>query len=122
MPVNEDKLEERAKGLGKAIGQTEAARAMDRARETLEDNEEAWELFQDVQELQQELLEKSEQGEEIDEDKRDELQDMMKDLESKKEYQQFVSAQMNFDKLMKKVNEHIQQGIEKGEDSKIIEI
>jgi cell fate (sporulation/competence/biofilm development) regulator YlbF (YheA/YmcA/DUF963 family) len=122
MEINEKKLKEKAEGLGKAIGQTEAARAMDRAREALQDDEEAWELFQDVQQLQEKLLEKSQQGEEVSEEKRDELQDMMKDLESNSEYQQFVSAQMNFDKLMKTVNEHIQKGIEEGEDSKIIEL
>lgn len=122
MEVNQQKLEENARSLGKAIGQTDAAKAMDRAREALQDNDDAWELFQDVQRLQESLLKKVQQGQDVDEDRREELQDMMKELEKNSEYQQFVSAQMNFDKLMKKINEEIQEGIEEGQDSNIIEI
>lgn len=122
MEVNEEKLQEAAKKLGRYIGQTDAAGAVERARDGLQEDDEAWELFQDVQQLQQSLLRKQQQGQSISEEERQDLQEKMKELESNRDYQQFVSAQMNFDKMMEKVNEFIQEGIEEGQDSKIIEV
>lgn len=122
MEVNEKKLKETANQLGRAIGQTDAARALERAREAMRDEEETWELFQEVQQLQQSLLQKMQQGRDVSEERRDDLQEKMQELEGKRDYQQFVSAQMNFDKLMETVNDQIQEGIQEGEDSNIIEL
>lgn len=119
---NENKLEEKAKSLGRAIGQTDSAKAMDRAQESLEANEETRELFEKVQRMEQNVVEKLQRGEDVDDDKRDELREAMQTLESRPDFQKYVSAQQNLDNLMKQVNEYIQEGIEEGKDSNIIEI
>jgi len=120
--ANQEKLKEKAISLGRAIGQTDSAKAMDRAQESLEDNEETRELFEKVQRMEQDVVQKLQRGEDVDDDKRAELQDAMKKLESRPDFQKYVSAQKNLDNLMKQVNEYIQEGIEEGKDSNIIEI
>ncbi|MFB6356491.1 MAG: YlbF family regulator [bacterium] len=120
--VNQDKIEEKAKQLGRAIGQTEAAKAMETARESLEDNEETSELFEKVQDMEQDLMEKAQRGEDVSDEEEQDLRDAMQKLESRPDFQKFVAAQQNFEKMMKKVNEYIQNGIEEGKDSNIIEI
>lgn len=122
MEANQDKIEEKAKSLGRAIGQTDAAKALDRARDALKEDEETKELFEKVQRLEQNLMRKAQQGQDVSEDKREELQSSMQELETHKGFQQFISAQQNFENLMKEINESIQEGIEEGKDSNIIEI
>ena len=108
---NENKIEEKAKGLGRAIGQTDSAKAMDRAQESLEDNEETRELFETVQRMEQDVIQKLQRGEDVDEDKREELRETMQKLESRPAFQKYISAQQNLENLMKQVNEYIQEGI-----------
>jgi len=120
--ANEDKIKEKAMSLGRAIGQTDSAKAMERAQKNLKDNEETADLFEKVQRMEQDILEKAQRGEDVDEDKQDELKEMMSKLESRPDFQKYMSAQMNLDKLMKQVNEFIQEGIEEGKDSNIIEV
>jgi cell fate (sporulation/competence/biofilm development) regulator YlbF (YheA/YmcA/DUF963 family) len=120
--ANEDKIKEKAVSLGRAIGQTDSAKAMERAQENLKDDEETADLFEEVQEMEQEILGKVQSGEDVDESKQDELKEKMQKLESDPNFQKYMSAQMNLDKMMKKVNQFIQEGIEEGKDSNIIEV
>lgn len=122
MEANMEKIEEKAEALGRAIGQTDAAKSLERAREAIQDDEETREMFQKVQRLEENLMKKVQRGQEVPDDKREELQDAMSELETRKAFQQFISAQQNFENIMQKVNEFIQDGIEEGKDSKIIEI
>ncbi len=122
MEVNMQKIEEKAKSLGRALGQSDTVKALARAEESLREEEEVKEEFEKVQKLQSELMQKSQSGEEISEEKQQELKDAMSELEKRSEFQQFVASQSNFEKLMKQVNEFIQQGISEGQDSKIVEI
>ncbi len=122
MEVNIQKIEEKAKSLGRALGQSDTVKALARAEDGLRDDEEVKEEFEKVQKLQSELMQKAQRGEEVSDEKQQELKEAMSTLEKRSEFQQFVAAQTNFEKLMKQVNQFIQQGISEGQDSKIVEI
>ncbi len=122
MEVNEQKIEEKAKSLGRALGQTDKAKALKRAEENIQEEEEVSEEFEEVQKLQEELISKNKRGEDITREEQEELQELMKKLEKRPTFQQFISAQTNFEKLMQQVNQYIQEGIAEGQDSQIIEI
>lgn len=122
MEVNEEKIKEKAVGLGRAIGQTDSAKAMERAQENLKENEETADLFEEVQQMEQEILKKVQSGQDVDESEQEDLKEKMQKLESDPHFQKYMSAQMNLDKMMKKVNQFIQEGIEEGKDSNIIEV
>jgi len=108
--------------LGRAIGQTDSAKAMERAQESLKEDEETAELFEEVQEMEQEIMQKVQSGQDVDESEQEDLKEKMQKLESDPNFQKYMSAQMNLDKMMKKVNQFIQEGIEEGKDSNIIEV
>ncbi len=122
MELNEEKLEERARKLGRAIGQTDAAKALDQAQQAIQDDEETRELFETLQREEQDLLQRARSGEDVSQDEQRELQEKMEELESKPAFQKYIAAQQNFEKIMKQVNEVIQEGIEEGQDSRIIEV
>lgn len=120
--INQDKIEERAKKLGRAIGQTDLVDELNQALENLRDSDEAYETFQKVQNLQQELNEKVEQGQDIAEEKKEELGEAMNKLENYSAYRRFAKAQATFSRFMEQVDQYIQHGIDDGQDSNIIEV
>ncbi|MFP4687254.1 MAG: YlbF family regulator [bacterium] len=122
MEVNQNKLEEKSKVLGRAIGQTDAAKALARSEKAIMEDEETKELFEKVRQAEQKLMKKVQGGDEISEDEKEELRELSKKLEAKTVFQQFIAAQSNFEKVMREVNQHIQKGISEGQNSKIIQI
>ncbi len=122
MDLEQGKIEEKSKTLGRAIGQTDAAKALGRAEKAIMEDEETKELFEEVKQTEQKLMSKVQSGGEITEDEKENLRDLSNQLESKKIFQQFIAAQSEFEKLMKKVNQFIQKGISEGQNSNIIQL
>lgn len=111
---------EKAKEVGRLIGQTDEYKALQRAQENLNEDRETVELVNRLSELEQEFQGMLQQGQQPSKEEQEEYQELMGKLQSGSKYQAVVAAQSNFDKIVKKVNERIGEGIEAGAQSSII--
>src|SRR5215213_7401064 len=103
-------LEDKAKELGRMIGQTPEYQAVKRANDALSGDKEAVTLLQSMEGLRQRAQQMIARGEQPSEEMEQE----------NPTYQRAVVAQENFDKLMMRVNDWILDGIKKGAASPII--
>ena len=117
--MNEAMLE-RARDVGRLLGQTREYRALQRARQELNEDRESVEQVNRLAQLEQELGLMLQRGEEPPEDKQREYEEVFSQLQTGPRYQALVAAQTNFDKLLQQVNEQIGAGIEAGSKSSII--
>lgn len=117
--MNEGMLE-KAKEVGRMIGQTDEYKALQKAQERLNEDRETVELVNRLSALEQEFQGKLQQGQEPSKEEQEEYQELVGKLQSGSRYQAVVAAQSNFDKVVKKVNEKIGEGIEAGAASSII--
>jgi len=108
-------IEDKAKELGRIIGQSSEYQAVKRANESLGDDREAVVLLRRME--AQRLIER---GERPTEQMERDLDDLLTKVQTNPTYQRLVSAQENYDKLMMKVNDWIVDGIKKGATSSII--
>lgn len=113
-------IEERARELGRLIGQTDEYAALNRARQRLRDDEELRELLGGLEEVERELAQTLQSGKEPPEDLRQRYEEKATELQGNPGYQSLVAAQANLEKLLNKVNEAIGEGMEKGSSSRII--
>lgn len=113
-------LEEKAKELGRQIGQTTEYQALKRSNDVMMADTEATKVLQRLSQLRGQAQEMIERGEEPPAAMEQELDTLLQGVEINPAYQQAMSAQMNFDKLMMRVNEFISEGIRTGAVSKII--
>lgn len=111
---------EKAKEVGRLIGQTKEYKELQKARERLNEDRETVEMVNRLSELEQEFQGLMQRGEQPSEEDQKEYQELMSDLQSGPRYQAVVAAQSNFDKIVKQVNEKIGEGIEAGAASSII--
>lgn len=116
----EDRIIEKAKELGRFIGQTEEYGAMTRARKRLGEDEELKSLLERMETSERELAALLQQGEEPDEAFRERYEQTYNELQAHPAYQSLVAAQSNFDKVLARVNQAIGQGMEEGGTSRII--
>jgi cell fate (sporulation/competence/biofilm development) regulator YlbF (YheA/YmcA/DUF963 family) len=117
--MNEAMLE-KAKEVGRLLGQTDEYKALQRARERLNDDRETVEQVNKLGELERELQTKLQQGQEPSEEDREQYEEAFSQLQSGSIYQSLVAAQSNFDRVLQRVNEEIGKGIEAGSKSSII--
>jgi cell fate (sporulation/competence/biofilm development) regulator YlbF (YheA/YmcA/DUF963 family) len=117
--MNEAMLE-KAKEVGRLIGQTNEYKALQKAQERLNEDGETVEMISRLSELEREFQGLLQQGEAPSQEKQEEYQELMSELQGGPRYQAVVAAQSNFDKVVKKVNEKIGEGIEAGAASSII--
>ena len=113
-------VEEKAKELGRLIGQSPEYQALKRSSESLNDDKEAVVLLQDMEKLRGSAQELIQRGENPTPDMEQQLETMLEKIQSQPAYQRAVSAQENFDKLMLRVNQWIMDGMKKGAASPII--
>jgi cell fate (sporulation/competence/biofilm development) regulator YlbF (YheA/YmcA/DUF963 family) len=113
-------IKEKAQRLGRLISQTAEYEYLASAQKEISDDRDATEALNRLQELQETLVSTVERGEEPSEDLLEEREELARTLQRNPRYQSLVSAQSNFDKLMKKVNRAIGAGMKEGEDSQII--
>ena len=113
-------LEEKAKELGRIIGQSPEYQALKRSSEALNDDRDAVVLLQQMEKLRGDAQQMIQRGENPTEEMEQQLDSMLEKIQSQPAYQRAVAGQENFDKLMMRVNEWISEGIRKGATSSII--
>jgi cell fate (sporulation/competence/biofilm development) regulator YlbF (YheA/YmcA/DUF963 family) len=113
-------IEDKAKELGRLIGQSPEYKEIKRANDTLGEDRETVALLQQMEQLRLEAQRLLQRGERPTEDMEKRLDTLLSQIQSKSSYQRLLSAQENFDKVMARVNDWILEGIEKGAASPII--
>lgn len=115
-----DPIKERARDVGRLIAQTDEYRALKRANDRLSDDREAVTTINRLSELEGELAGMLRSGREPSPEQQQEYESLVEALQQTTVYQGVVAAQSNFDRLMQRINEEIAEGIEAGEQSRII--
>jgi cell fate (sporulation/competence/biofilm development) regulator YlbF (YheA/YmcA/DUF963 family) len=113
-------LEEKAKDLGRLIGQSPEYQALKRSSEALNDDREAVALLQQMEKLRGDAQQLIQRGENPTEEMEQQLDSMLEKIQAQNVYQRAVAAQENFDKLMTRINQWIMDGMKKGAASPII--
>lgn len=113
-------LDEKARELGRMIGQSGEYQAVKRANDVLTADKDAVALLRQMETLRQEAQRLIERGEEPTQEMERQLDELLSKVQQNSIYQRMVAAQTNFEKLMAKVNELILEGISKGATSSII--
>jgi cell fate (sporulation/competence/biofilm development) regulator YlbF (YheA/YmcA/DUF963 family) len=113
-------IEDKAKELGRLIGQSSEYKAVKRANDALGEDKAAVELLKQMEQLRMNAQQMIQRGERPTEEMEKELDTLLGKVQGQPVYQRLVSAQENFDKTMSKVNDWIVEGIEKGAQSSII--
>jgi cell fate (sporulation/competence/biofilm development) regulator YlbF (YheA/YmcA/DUF963 family) len=113
-------IEEKAKELGRIIGQSSEYQSVKRANDALGGDKDAVALLRRMEELRMDAQRLIERGERPTEQMERDLDDLLTQVQTNSTYQRLVSAQENYDKMMMKVNDWIVDGIKKGATSSII--
>jgi cell fate (sporulation/competence/biofilm development) regulator YlbF (YheA/YmcA/DUF963 family) len=113
-------IEERAKDLGRLIGQSKEYQEMKRANDALGQDEEAVKLLKSMEQLRADAQKMIQRGERPTPEMEQQLDGLLQKVQVQPAYQRLIAAQENFDKLMARVNEWILEGIDKGASSPII--
>ena len=113
-------IEDKARELGRLIGQSAEYKAVKRANDALGEDKEAVALLKKMEQLRLTAQAMIQRGERPGEEMEKELDGLLGQVQGQSVYQRLVSAQENFDKTMAKVNDWIVDGIEKGAQSSII--
>ena len=113
-------IENKAKELGRLIGQSPEYQAVRRANDALGQDAGAVALLKQMEQLRVNAQQMIQRGERPTEEMEKDLDSLLGQVQSQMVYQRLVSAQENFDKLMARVNDWIVDGIEKGASSSII--
>lgn len=113
-------LEDKAKDLGRSIGQSEEYKAVKRTSEALSNDREAATLLRQMEQIRQEAQAQIDRGEQTPEAAERQLDELLQQVQGNAAYQRAVAAQENFDKLMLRVNQWIGDGIRAGATSSII--
>lgn len=113
-------LEEKAKELGRLIGQSSEYQALKRTSEGLNEDKEAVALLKEMERLRTEAQQMIQRGENPTPEMEQQLDSMLEKIQVQPAYQRAVAAQENFDKVMMRVNQWIMEGMKKGAASPII--
>lgn len=113
-------LEERAREIGRLMGQSAEYQAVTRARAALESDEAAMKILAEMDKLRGEAQEAMSRGISPSEELEGQLDSLLSTVQTNTSYQRLIVAHENFEKLMSKVNEWIGEGIKKGAASPII--
>ena len=113
-------LEEKAEDLGRMLGQTEEYKALRRATEALREDQAVQKVLAEAERLAQDIERVAQQGSEPTKEQVEQYDRALQSVQGNPVYQQMVSAQANFEKLMAKINARIYEGIKKGAASPII--
>ena len=113
-------VEEKAKELGRLIGQSPEYQALKRSSDALNEDRDAVALLQQMEKLRGEAQQMIQRGENPTEGMEQQLDQLLEKIQSQSVYQRAVTSQENFDKLMLRVNQWIMDGMKKGAASPII--
>lgn len=112
--------EDKAKELGRLIGQSPEYQAVKRSSDSLNQDTDTVALLQKMEELRMNAQRMMQKGERPTEEMERELDSLLGQIQGRPSYQRLLVAQENFDKVMARVNDWILEGIEKGATSSII--
>jgi cell fate (sporulation/competence/biofilm development) regulator YlbF (YheA/YmcA/DUF963 family) len=113
-------LEDRAKELGRLIGQSNEYKAVKRANDALNEDKAAVALLRQMEQIRIDAQKMIERGEQPTEEMETQLDALLGQVQGNAVYQNVVTAQENFEKVMARVNEWNLDGIKKGAASPII--
>jgi cell fate (sporulation/competence/biofilm development) regulator YlbF (YheA/YmcA/DUF963 family) len=113
-------LEDKAKDLGRSIGQSEEYKAVRRSSEALSNDREAAAILRQMEQIRKEAQAVIDRGGQPPAEAEAQLDDLLQQVQGNAAYQRAVAAQENFDKLMLRVNQWISDGIRTGAASPII--
>jgi cell fate (sporulation/competence/biofilm development) regulator YlbF (YheA/YmcA/DUF963 family) len=113
-------IEERARDVGRLIGQSKEYQELKRANDALGQDPEAVGLLKQMEQLRTQAQRMIERGERPTAEMEQQLDGLLQRVQVQPGYQRLITAQENFDKLMGRVNEWILEGIDKGAASPII--
>ena len=113
-------IEDKAKELGRLIGQSPEYQAVKRANDALGQDHAAVALLKQMEQLRMNAQQMLQRGERPTEEMEKQLDGLLGQVQGQAVYQRLVAAQENFDKTMGKVNDWIVDGIERGATSSII--
>lgn len=113
-------LEEKARELGRLIGQSSEYQALKKSSEGLNEDRDAVALLKEMERLRGEAQQLIQRGEEPTAEMEQQLDSLLEKIQGRPVYQRAVAAQENFDKTMVRVNQWIMDGMKKGAASPII--
>ena len=113
-------IEDKAKDLGRLIGQSSEYQAVKRSSDALNEDKDTVALLQKMEQLRTDAQRMMQRGERPTDDMERQLDGLLSQIQGRSSYQRLLVAQENFDKVMGKVNDWILEGIEKGATSSII--
>ena len=113
-------IEDKAKELGRLIGQSTEYQAVKRANDALGQDLAAVALLKQMEQLRLNAQQMIQRGERPTPEMEAELDALLGQVQGQSVYQRLVAAQENFDKVMGRVNDWIVDGIERGATSSII--
>ena len=113
-------IEDKAKDLGRLIGQSPEYQAVKRASDSLNEDKDTVALLQKMEQLRVDAQRMMQRGERPSDDMERQLDTLLSQIQGRPTYQRLLVAQENFDKIMGRVNDWILEGIEKGATSSII--
>ena len=113
-------IEDKAKDLGRLIGQSSEYQAVKRSSDALNEDKDTVTLLQKMEQLRTDAQRMMQRGERPTEEMERQLDTLLGEVQGRSSYQRLLVAQENFDKVMGKVNDWILEGIEKGATSSII--
>lgn len=113
-------LEEKARELGRVIGQSAEYQAVKRSSEALNADRDAVAILQQMEKIRVDAQQMIQRGEQPTPEMEQQLDDLLTRVQSNSVYQSAISAQENFDKVMYQVNNWIMEGMKKGATSSII--
>jgi cell fate (sporulation/competence/biofilm development) regulator YlbF (YheA/YmcA/DUF963 family) len=113
-------LEDKAKDLGRTIGQSAEYKAVKRSSEALNEDRESSTLLRQMEDIRQQAQSMLDRGQQPTAEMETQLDALLEQVQTHAAYQRAVVAQDNFDKLMLRVNTWIADGIKAGATSSII--
>ena len=113
-------IEDKARELGRLIGQSGEYQSVKRASDALNEDKDTVTLLQRMEQLRVDAQRMMQRGERPTEDMEKQLDDLLNQVQGRASYQRLLVAQENFDKIMARANDWILEGIEKGAASPII--
>ena len=113
-------IEDKAKELGRLIGQSSEYQSVKRASDALNEDKDTVTLLQKMEQLRVDAQRMMQRGERPSEEMERQLDTLLGEVQGRAAYQRLLVAQENFDKIMQRANDWILEGIEKGAASPII--
>lgn len=113
-------LEDKAKDLGRTIGQSAEYKAVKKSSDALSEDRESATLLRQMETIRNEAQGMLDRGVQPTPEMEQQLDALLEQVQTKAAYQRAIVAQDNFDKLMLRVNTWIADGIKAGAASSII--